>query len=106
MTDEQAESIMYTGLLPGMTPEQSMGFDVPRQWANGVQITATPESTFIVFREQIGAVEGEGKEPRVMIRNVSSIVIPTPVALQLADILKSQIALVMPQEDGIGDATP
>jgi hypothetical protein len=105
MADQVPGEGKYLGLLPGQTPEQSVGYDIPRVWANGVQVTPTPDVTFIVFREQIAAQE-EGKDQRLMLRNVASVILPTTLAIQLAEILKTQISQILPQAEGSGDATP
>lgn len=107
MGEEIGEDGVYKGLLPGMTPEQAIAYDIPRTWANGIQVTPTPDVTFIVFREQIGAVgDLVIGETRVMMRNVGSVVLPTPVAKQLGQLLLSQISLVEePAPEQSGDDT-
>lgn len=106
---EAGDNGIIMGVQPGQTVEQVLAFDIPRIWASGVQVTPTADGTFIVFREQIGtifAAEGEEDKERVMVRNVASVVIPTSVAKQLAQILDSQITAMEAKsaaEDGAGD---
>jgi hypothetical protein len=80
------------GIPQGMTAELAIGFDVPRQWANGVQVTVSGDTVFLVFREQVN-FEGKDDEPsRVSIKNVGSFVVPLVTALQLREVLNAVIA--------------
>ena len=82
------------GLMPGLTPEQGVGLDVPRIWANGVQITQTGENTFLVFREQMIFATKNDKdeiEERLVYKNVASVVIPQDTARQMLQILQRQL---------------
>ncbi len=71
----------------------SIGFNVPRVWANSVQVVPFPDQTIIVFREQFNfelaeKPDEEGKMPTgAASRNVASMVLPKEVALQMARII-------------------
>ncbi len=81
--------------IRGLSPEQKIGLDVPRQWASGAQVSVTPDVTFIVFRDQtqleVVDEEKDTSETHVLVKNVTTMVIPTPVARQLSDILQAQL---------------
>src|SRR5258705_48745 len=81
--------------IRGLSPEQKIGLVVPRQWASGAQVSVTPDVTFIVFRDQtqleVVDEEKDTSETHVLVKNVTTMVIPTPVARQLSDILQAQL---------------
>ncbi|MBX7482716.1 hypothetical protein [Qipengyuania qiaonensis] len=64
----------------------AIGLDTDRKWVNGVQVFPTPEYTLFVFREQGVMGGGETGFEQVM-KNVSSVVMPTSVAVEFRDIL-------------------
>lgn len=73
-----------------------IGYDVPRVWATGAQIFASPDVTTIVFREQ-SLVDNDG-EQKGLIRNVSSVVLPTAVVREISDILVNQLKVIDGEE--------
>lgn len=70
-------------------PDFTVGFDVPRTWATGVQVFVTPAVTTMVFREQI--LLDEDGEMKGLLRNVGSVVMPTEVAREFSTILSANL---------------
>lgn len=85
------------GLQPGDSPEKAIGLDVPRLWANGVQITLAGNDAFVVFREQISLQDAEGAEPRLIFRNVASLLMPMSGLIATRDLLNR---LIPPEDSG------
>ena len=94
------ESVTFSVQIPA---EQLLGFDVPRLWANGVQVFAAGPEVSFVFREQwllTSAAENQpGLSPRPeaalepTFRNVVSVVMSLDTAKQFYKVLKANAAI-------------
>jgi hypothetical protein len=74
------------GLAPGLTPEQGLGMDVQRYWANGVQFTMSGNEAFLVFREQVN-FEGPDGGTKTVFKNILSVVMPLETARQMYNVM-------------------
>jgi hypothetical protein len=70
--------------------EFMLATDLPRQWATGAQVFVQEAVTIIIFREQTTLVSESG-EPSMVLKNVSSIVMPTEAAMQVRDLLNRNL---------------
>ncbi len=81
-----------------------MAFDLPRAWANGVQITPTSDGVFFVFREQVNVTSESGEEPdRLMLRNVASVLMPTNAARAFLSVFQVLMEPLSQEAEELGD---
>ncbi len=89
------ENPLLAGLAK-LTAEEKIGLDVPRQWVTGCQVMTTTDFTIFVFRDQTILEETDdintASEKTALIKNIATIVMPTPVARELAVVLQAQMA--------------
>ena len=69
-----------------------VGFDVPRVFANGVQVFHMGPNLILVFREQLAVSQLPTEalplaETTFAVRNVVSVVLPREIALQVAQLI-------------------
>jgi hypothetical protein len=71
-----------------VSPEVMMGMDVDRKWVTGAQAFVMSDFSMLIFREQIMATDTDGKEETsFIVKNVTSVVMPTQVLIELNQIL-------------------
>lgn len=91
MSDEMIDAIA------NLSPMEQIGMDVDRKWVTGVQVTVNPDFTLFVFREQTTLnveLEGQPISNHKLIKNITSVVMPTSVARELAEILSTQVRVL------------
>ena len=74
-----------------LTPEQLAGFDTDRIWATGLQVFIQGDFSLIVFREQMDLLDQNTGETKKMVKNLTSVIMPTEVVRQLKNILNGLI---------------
>ena len=76
-----------------MTEEEYVrmtGFDTTRLWATQAQVWSNGPFSVIVFREQMNvSTDDPADEERTLSKNLTSIVMPTPVAQQLGALIRN-----------------
>jgi hypothetical protein len=87
--------------LKELGPEFIIASDLPRIWATGAQAFITPEFSMVIFREQnvLGPQDG-GDVPIFSLKNVASIIMPTPVLLEF----HQQIGITLAAMNAPGEA--
>lgn len=69
-----------------------LGWDTTRVWSDNVQIYRNPDHVIFIFREivEMESPTGTGTAEKTTFgKNVSSVVMPLPVAQAFADIMKT-----------------
>lgn len=93
VSDEAAQGVSMPDVnvaIQARGPEFVIGQDIPRIWATGAQAFVNPDFTMLIFREQ-NLVGQPPDDLGIALKNVSSIVMPTPVARELYILLKTQL---------------
>ena len=68
-------------------PDFTLGLNVDRIWATGVQAFPGPEFTLVVFRDQ-SLMPTSDNDAHLAIKNVASIILPTSIAREFSKSLE------------------
>lgn len=69
-----------------------LGTDVPRHWANAMQVFVNSENAIIVFREQHVVSNNEQRD--IVLKNISSVVVSTDTLRQAYQLIGAQLAVI------------
>ena len=94
MTNAAADPILQiiNEKLASLGTDFAVAADLPRLWVTAAQAFVRPDNTMIVFREQNAIAQPDGSTA-ASVKNVASIIIPTPILREfhsaLGDSLKA-----------------
>lgn len=86
-----------TDKLNAMGKEFMIASDLPRIWATGAQAFVNPDFTMFIFREHNVFAGDNPGELQAALRNVASIVMPTPVAREFHKLLGESLQKEAPE---------